>query len=139
MPSKGGDSRNIFLRLTVRRKSDGRVMNTKDLVNYRPSDFTQESIAAVLAHKEAMKAAKQAGTEVPEWGPLFRPFSALTQIGTLQRIAGVRQFQRTAGGGLDISPLFGKTCFVRLTDDKAGKYKEVAELSDVAPKKAAVL
>ena len=139
-PSQAGDSRNISARLTIKRKSDGRAMNTVFRVNYRTIDFTAESIAAVLAHKEAQKAAKAAGTDAPEWGSLFRTFSALTQIGTLQRIAGVRQFQRTSSGGLDITPLFGKSAFVRLTDDdRKPQYKKVAEVSDAAPKRANVL
>lgn len=126
-PSRAGDSRNIFVRFTITRK-DGRKMQTKFLVNYRTSDFSAENIAAVQARKAEVKAGG-------EWGPLFRPFSALTGIGTLQRLAGVRQFQRTAEGGLDLSPLFGKPMFARLRDDKEGRYKDVAAISDAAPKK----
>ena len=125
--SRAGDSRNIFVRFQITRK-DGRKMQTKYLINYRTSDFTAESIAAVQARKAEVKAGG-------EWGPMFRTFSALTGIGTLQRIAGVRQFQRTADGGLDLSPLFTKSFFARLRDDKEGRYKEVAAISDTAPKK----
>jgi len=138
--SRGGDSRNIAIRTNIKRKADGKVLQACVRVNYRMSDFTQESIAAVIAHKEAQKAAKAAGTVPPEWGKLFRTFSALQQIGTLQRIAGMRQFQRTPEGGLDISPLFGKTCYARLApDDTKPQYKQVAEFSDTPPKRSPIL
>lgn len=125
--SRAGDSRNIFVRFQITRK-DGRRMQTKYLINYRPSDFSAETIAAIQAKKAEVKAGG-------EWGSMFRAFSALTGIGTLQRIASVRQFQRTADGGLDLSPLVSKPFFARLRDDKDGRFKEVAAISDTAPKK----
>ena len=134
-PSQKGDSRNISVQVQVRRKN-GDVLNGRVLVNYKAEFLTSETVAAILQHKEAMKAAKGTGQKPPEWGPLFRAFSATSDIGTLQRIAGVRQFVRNGAGGLDITPVFGKTLYVRLgPDDRKPQYKAVVEFSDVAPKK----
>lgn len=130
VPSRNGDSRNINLQVQLTRKSDGRTMNTRTNVNYRLDDFTKETIAAVLERKQAIKDKK-----AEDWGPLFRSFMSLLRIGSLQRIAGVRQFERRQDGSLDISPLVGKSCYIRISDDEEGKYKEVKEISDAAPKK----
>lgn len=128
VPSRDGQSRNLQIRLVVTRKSDGRTMHTKTLINYRQSDFSAETLSAVQTRKAEVKVGG-------EWGPMFRPFQALTSIGSLQRIAAIRQFQRTADGGFDLTPLFGKSVFVRMKDDEAGRYKDITAISDTAPKK----
>lgn len=133
VPSQNGESRNINLQLELKRK-DGRVLNTRALVNYRTEDLTQETIQAV---KQAQASAKESGENL---GAMFRPFMVLTQLGTLQRIAGVRQLQRNGNGGLDLAPLYGKTIFVRLgDDDRNPKFKAVKKFQETAPKKATVL
>lgn len=142
--------RNITAQVQVKRKN-GDTLNARILVNYLPEHLTSASIGVITQRKEAQKAAKKARSEATtpeqiaaaetaqaaaEWGPLFRAFSALTQIGTLQRVAGVRQFVRNGNGGLDISPLFGKSLYVRLgDDDRNPKYKAIVDFSDAAPKK----
>jgi len=133
--SKGGDSRNITIQVQVKRKN-GDVLNGRIMANYKPEFLTADVIAQVTKHKEAQKAAKEKGEKAPEWGPLFRAFSALQDIARLQRVAGVRQFVRNPVGGLDITPVFGKTIYVRLgEDDRNPKYKAVVDFSDAAPKK----
>jgi hypothetical protein len=132
--SKDGTSRNLFLRVRIARL-DGRTLNTRSrVINYRPSDFTPTRVAEVI---EGQKQAKEEG----DWADkdLFRSFMSMLRIGTLQRIAGVKQFQHTPEGGLDLTPLFGKQCFARLADDDQGKYKEVVALSDTVGPKTKVL
>lgn len=136
--SRGGDSRNIRLQMSLHRKSDGRALSTNHNVNYRVEDLTGEIVKAVLARKESIKAAAQSGERL-EWGQLFRAFMGITRLGTLQRIAGIRRFETLPQGGFDLRPLFNKACFVRLGDDDEGKYKEIKEISDVPPKKASDL
>ena len=128
-PSQNGAGRNIRLQVTLTRASDGRTLNMNKLINYRTEDLSQESVQAVTAHKDKVKEGEQ-------WGTLFRPFMALNQLGTLQRIAGVRQLQRNGNGGLDIHPLFGKKIYARIgDDDRNPQYKMIKEFRDVAPKK----
>lgn len=127
--------RNIFLQTQITRKTDGRKLNTRVLVNYRPEDLTTTVLAAVAERKAQIKS-----EEEEDWGNLFRAFMSQVRIGTLQRIAGIRQFQKNGNGGLDISPLFTKTAFFRIGPQKdKPEYKDVKEFSDTAPKKKAVL
>src|SRR5688572_8522033 len=50
-PAANGDSRNIRLQIQITR-ADGRSLNLSQMVNYRPSDLTAETIAAVKAQQE---------------------------------------------------------------------------------------
>ncbi len=134
--SAKGDSRNITLQVIVTRK-DGKTSNQAIRLNYRPDDLSQETVQAIARQIEVNKA--NSG-EKPQWGPLFRSYMALTQLGALQKIAGVRQFQRTGDGGLDITPLFDKTAYVRLgPDDRNPAYKAINKFQANEPKKVAVL
>ena len=122
--------RNIRLQIEVKRKSDNRTLNTGYLINYRPEDLTQESVQAVLAQKDKLKEDSSQG-----WGEMFRPFMTLQRLGKLQKVAGVRQFQRNGNGGLDIHPLFNKTLYVRLGEDsRNAKFKEIKDIQVEAPK-----
>lgn len=133
-PAQAGDSRNIRLQAQIVRGSDNRTMNTSVLVNYRPEDFQPEQVAAIAEKREEMKKDPDA-----DWGELFRPFKTLERIGTLQRIAEVRSFQQN-GSGLDLAPLFGKTAYFKLAQDKRNpQYKQVVAFREDAPKAAAVL
>lgn len=133
-PSANGDSRNIRLQLQVKRQSDNRTLNTNIQVNYRPEDLTQETVQAVAKRQEE---SRENNTNM---GDLFRPFMTLTRLGRLQKIAGVRQLQRNGNGGLELTPLFGKTLYVRLGDDPRtnGKFKEVKDFGMDAPKRAKI-
>jgi hypothetical protein len=131
--SQNGDSRNIRLQVEIKRRADGRTLNVTQLINYKPSDLTAETVQAVAKGVEARKAN---GTEL---GDLFRPFMTLTRLGKLQKIAGVRQFQRTAEGGLDLTPTYGKTAYFKLgPDNRNPAYKSVADFQDYEPKRVAV-
>lgn len=133
--SAKGDSRNLRLQVLITRK-DGKTMNSSVLVNYVPDDLSQETVQAIAGK---LAAAKETGENV-EWGPLFRAYMGLTRLSALQKIAGVRQFQRGGDGGLDITPLFGKTGFFRLKDDsRNAAYKEVDKFQPNAPTKVPVL
>ena len=130
IPSRGGDSRNINLQVTLKRKSDGRTMNNKASVNYRPDDLTQETIAAVMADTERVKAGEKRVA--------FRQFMVLNRLSKLQKIAGIRQFQRNGNGGLDLTPLHGKLAYFRIgPDDQEGRtqYKKIIEFQAAQPKK----
>src|SRR3990167_1337291 len=114
-PSQSGNGRNIRLQLELTR-SDGRIMNLSWRTHYRPEDLTTETIAAVNAKTESKE----------EYGQLFRSFKVLKALSTLQKIAGVRQLQRNGNGGLDLHPLYGKACFIRIKpDDKNPQFKDV--------------
>jgi hypothetical protein len=120
--------RNIRLQVVLTRK-DGQTLNIGSLINYNPADLTAETVKAVAQRKE-----EQAGG-VAEWGDLFRSFMTLTRLGKLQKIAGVRQLQRTADGGLDLSPLYGKSAYFRIKpDDRNPQYKQIADFQSNAPK-----
>mgnify|MGYP001574108096 FL=1 len=131
-PAKGGDSRNVQIQVQIKRQ-DGRELNTSARVNYQPGDLTTETLQKVAAQKEK---SKDEG-----WGPLFRPFMSLLQLGALQKIAGVRQFQRDTDGGLILTPLFGKKAYFKLEpDDKSGgKYKQVGKFRADRPSRVPVL
>jgi len=129
-PSQKGDSRNIKLQVVLKRTSDGRELNISYLLNYRPEDLTQEAVQAVIAETERTKASGDRRTD-------FRPFLTLQRLGQLQKVAGVRQFQRSNGGtsGLDLSPLFGKTAYFKvIPDDRNEKYKQIGDVRVTAPK-----
>lgn len=131
--SQKGDSRNIRLQVLLKRQSDKREMNLSTVINYVPDDLTQETIQQVAAQREKVKAGE-------EWGTLFRAFMAMTRLGKLQTIAGVRQLQRGTDGALNLAPLFGKTAYFKLKEDSRNPlYKEVADFRHDKPKKAAVL
>ena len=122
--------RNIRLQIAIKRQSDGRTLNTSYLVNYQPEDLTSTTVQAIMAHKDRIKEGAESG-----WGTLFRPFMTLQRLGKLQKVAGVRQFQRNGNGGLDLKPVFGKTVYVKLTDDDRNpKYKAVKDISADQPK-----
>ena len=126
--SQRGDSRNVRLQVELKRQSDGRTLNVSTMINYRPEDVSAETIQAVTAHKAKIK-------DGEEWGPLFRSYMVLNRLGTLQRIAGVRQLQRTSEGGLDLAALYGKTAYFKIgPDTRNPAYKEVKTFSDQAPK-----
>jgi hypothetical protein len=126
--------RNIRLQVELSRRSDGKKFYISHLINYDPSYLTAETVQAVAARRDQNK---ETGAE---WGDLFRPFMTLTRLGGLQKIAGVRQLQRTADGGLDISPLFGKRAFFRVVpDDRNPKYKAIKNIQENEPKKVPVL
>jgi hypothetical protein len=128
------NGRNIRLQVELTRRSDGRKFNVSTLVNYRAEDLTAKTVAAIAARKQENKA-----TGV-EWGDLFRPFMTLTRLGKLQKIAGVRQLQHSNDGGLDLTPVYGKTAFFKIRPDKRNpQYKEVADFQDFEPKKVPVL
>jgi len=133
-PSQNADSRNIRLQIEIKRQSDGRTHNTSAFINYRPEDLTQEMVEKITAYKEKVKDGEQ-------WGTLFRPFMALKSLGKLQNIAGVRQLQHSPDGGLDLTPVYGKTGYFKLTpDNRNPQYKQVSDFSNTAPKgKKAVL
>lgn len=126
--------RNIRLQVELKRRSDNKTFNLSTLINYNPTDLTPETVSAVAARKAANK---ESGAE---WGDLFRPFMTLTRLGKLQKIAGVRQLQRSADGGLDLSALYGKTAYFRVKpDSRNDKYKEVADFQETEPKRVPVL
>lgn len=126
--------RNIRLQIELKRRSDGKVFNISSLTNYSPEHLSAETIQAVIKRRAENKESGE------QWGDLFRPFMTLQRLGKLQKIAGVRQLQRTIDGGLDLTPLFGKTAFFRLKpDSRNSQYKEVADFQDNEPKKVAVL
>ena len=132
-PSASGNGRNIRLQVAIKRQSDGRTMNLSTLVNYRPEDLTTETIQAITAHQAKMKETGE------QWGPLFRAFATLQRLGQLQRIAGVRQLQRSAEGGLNLAPLYGKKGYFRLVpDDRNPAFKAVKTFQAEAPKRAKV-
>lgn len=120
--------RNIRLQVVLTRQ-DGRTLNTSVLVNYQPEDLTHESVQTVLAQQEKVKSGGG------EWGTLFRVFMTLQRLSQLQNIAGIRQFQRSSSGGLDISPLYNKSGYFRLVpDDRNPQYKMVKSFQTKAPK-----
>jgi len=134
-PSQGGDSRNIRLQVAVVRQADKRTLHTSILVNYRPEDLSQETVQAITAAKERNKE-----TGENQWGPLFRSFMALNHLGKLQKIAGVRQFQRSESGGLDLRPLYDKVAYVRLgPDDRNPQFKSVVDFRETKPSRVPVL
>ena len=131
-PSQNGDSRNVRLQVLLTRQSDKATMRTNTQVNYQQGDLTPETIQAITDQKARVKA-----KEDQNMGSLFRPFRALTQIGALQRVAGIRQFQRNGNGGFELTPLFDKTAYFRLgPDTREGRtqFKQIVEINDVPPK-----
>lgn len=132
--SANGGSRNIRLQVELKRASDGRTLNTTALVNYQPADLSQETVQAIAAQREK---AKEDGSE---WGSLFRPYMVLTRLAKLQKIAGVRQLQRNAEGGLDLSSLYGKVAYFKLGEDKKNpQYKSIVDFRESKPTKVPVL
>jgi hypothetical protein len=126
--------RNIRLQVELKRRSDNKTFNVSTLINYKPEDLTPETVQAIAKRREENK------SNGAEWGDLFRPFMTLTRLGKLQKIAGVRQLQRTSDGALDLAPLYGKTAFFRIKpDSRNDKYKEVADFQENEPKKVPVL
>lgn len=133
-PAQSGNGRNIRLQIELTRRSDGKTLNVSNLINYRPSDLTAETVQAIAQRREENK------TSGAEWGDLFRPFMTLTRLGKLQKIAGVRQLQRTSDGGLDLTPLYGKVAFFKLRpDNRNPQYKEVSDFQETEPKRVPVL
>ena len=121
--------RNIRLQVVLKRQADGRVLNTSTLINYQPEDLTQESVQAVIAETERIRGTSEKRTN-------FRGFMTLLRMGTLQRIAGIRQFQRNGHGGLDLAPLYDKTAYFKIgEDDRNPQYKAVKDFSEKIPKK----
>lgn len=132
-PAQSGNGRNIRLQIALKRSSDGRTLNIGNLINYRPDDLTAKTVQAVAAQREKTK-------EGEDWGDLFRPYMTLTRLSKLQKIAGVRQFHRTEDGGLDLTPLFGKTAYFRIKPDSRNpQYKEIADFRETKPTKVPVL
>lgn len=131
--SQKGDSRNVRLQVEVKRGSDGRVLNSSVQVNYRPEDLTQATVQAVIAETERVKETGERRTD-------FRPFIALQQLGKLQKIAGVRQLQRNGNGGLNLTPLFGKSAYFKLgPDERNPQYKAIVDFRETKPVKVPVL
>jgi hypothetical protein len=131
-PSANGESRNIRLQVEVKRASDGLKLYTSALTNYRPEDLQSANVQAVIADN-----AKPQDEQDPN---LTRARLTLTRLGKLQKIAGVRNFARSEDGGLDISAVYGKSCWVRLGADRRNpQYKEIKDLRPDKPTKAKTL
>lgn len=125
--------RNIRLQVELTRRSDGRKFYVSNLINYRAEDLTPATIAAIAKRKEENQ------KDGVEWGDLFRPFMVLTRLGKLQKIAGVRQLQRTSDGGLDLTPVYGKTAYFKIRpDNRNSQYKEIADFQENEPKRVPV-
>lgn len=121
--------RNIRLQIELKRKSDGKTFNVSSLINYNPEYLSAATVQAIAKRREENQKTGE------EWGDLFRPFMTLQRLGKLQKIAGVRQLQRTSDGGLDLTPLYGKTAYFKLVpDSRNDKYKEVKDFQETAPK-----
>lgn len=126
--------RNIRLQVQLTRKNDGKQFNVSTLVNYKPEDLTSAIVTAIATRKTENK------SNGVEWGDLFRPYMALMRLSKLQKIAGVRQFQKSDDGGLDITPLFGKNAYFRVKpDDRNPQYKQIADYQLEEPKRVPVL
>lgn len=104
--------RNIRLQVELKRQ-DGRIMGLGALVNYRPEDYTQETVEQIKAN--------------PDDSNLKRAYLALSRLKTLAMIAGGRQLQRSQNGGFVLTPLFGKTAYFRLGQQKDSVYKEIKD------------
>lgn len=130
--SQRGDSRNIRLQVVLTRASDGRTLNTSTLINYKPEDLSAETVQAVAAQRDKVK-------EGGEWGTLYRAFMTLTRLSKLQKIAGVRQLKRNAEGGLDLTPIYGKTAYFKIRPDSRNpQYKEIADFREDKPTRVPV-
>lgn len=126
--------RNIRLQIELKRRSDGKTLNVSNLINYKAEDLTAETVAAVAAKRQENR---ESGADM---GDLFRPFMTLTRLGKLQKIANVRQLQRTSDGGLDLTPLYGKVAFFKLGPDTRNPiYKEVKDFQAEEPKRVPVI
>lgn len=131
-PAQSGNGRNVRLQVEIKRQ-DGRTLNASTLVNYQTDDLSQATVQAIAAHRE------QSGGK-NQWGELFRPFMSLMRLGKLQRIAGVRQLQRNGNGGLDLTPLYGKTAYFKLGPDRRNEqYKEIKDFTEKVGPKVKVL
>ncbi len=107
--------RNIRLQCEVTRQT-GKPMFQSLLVNYRPDDFTRKDELT-------------AGTAD------MRLRLTLTRIARLQQVAGVRQLQRSGDGGINLTPLFNKTLYVKLGQQEGTDYKEIKDFDfKVGPK-----
>jgi hypothetical protein len=125
--------RNIRLQVAITRKADSRVLNTSVIVNYQPSDLSQEMVQAIAERREQVK------SDGTAWGELFRPFMTLVRLSKLQKIAGVRQLQHNGDGGLLLDPLYGKTAYFKLAEDTRNpQFKEVKDFQDNEPKRVPV-
>jgi hypothetical protein len=134
-PAASGESRNIKLQVELTRQSDGRKLNTSYLVNYKPEALTQATVQAIVA-KQAE--AKESGQRA-EWGDLFGAYMTIQKLGKLQKVAGVRQLQKSESGGLELGPLFGKKAYFRIKDDDRNpQYKQIADVRPDRPTKATV-
>ena len=122
--------RNIRLQVEVTRGSDGRKLNVSWLINYSPDDLTQATIDAVTARKEETGG---------EYGDLFRAYMTLKRLSSLQAVAG-KTLTSNGMGGLDLSSLFGKECFVRIADDdRDARYKQIKDVRPASKKPKLVL
>ena len=133
-PSQAGDSRNIRLQVVVKRQEDGRTYGLNNLINYKPEFLTQETVQAINAFIEKVKSGEA------QWkgSGMFRPFKVLKTLGTLQKVAGVRQLSRTEDGGLNLSPLYGKKAWFRLgPDEQKPQYKAILDIRETKPTKNA--
>lgn len=125
--------RNIRLQVELTRSSDGSKLNISHLINYKPEYLTPETVQAVAARGAAQK---ESGAE---WGDLFAPYMTLVRLQQLQKIASIRKFQSDGNGGLDISPLYGKTAYFRIKNDPNNPaYKTIASFQIEAPKRVPV-
>lgn len=129
--SQKGDSRNIRLQVEVRR-ADGAKLYVGALTNYRPEDLQADTVQSVIADN-----AKDRADQDPS---LTRARLTLARLSTFQKIGGVRNFARTGEGGLDLSSLWGKTCWVKLgPDDRNAAFKAITQFRHDKPTKARVL
>lgn len=127
--SANGASRNVILQVTITRK-DGKTFNGSARVNYRPEDLTQENVQAVTEYAKSGE----------RGGPLFRSMMVLTRLSKLQKIAGVRQFQKSPEGGLDLTSVYGKTAYFKLgPDEQNPQYKAIVDFRESAPTRVPVL
>ena len=127
------NGRNIRLQVELTRKSDGRKFYVSNLINYLEHDLTPKTSAEISKRKEENKESDEEDEEEEE------EEVTLTRLGKLQKIAGVRQLQRNGDGGLDLTPVYGKTAYFKIRpDSRNAQYKEIADFQENEPKRVPV-
>lgn len=112
--SNSGDSRNMRICVTLNGKLGTR--NTFVSLNYRPSDFSAEQMAAVKAAREEFKDVRGAWTGHTD---VQRASLALAKLGQLENALGFR-LKLHPSGHILVGTLVGQDMDFRLTEDDKG-------------------
>ena len=133
-PSKDGSSQNVRICLKLKNKA-GEERNYFTSLNYRKTDLTSATFAAVKKALQTAKEMKWKNAEWPqEWKDIHRSVIAIQGLSQLERSLK-QKLAKTEAGTIKVANFFGQKLDCRLKLNEETSYSDVVELAQFEERK----